>query len=160
MNDKNLIAKKEASTEEQQPTLIKVAPEQVSANWEFFGTNMATSFPPIMKNDIAIMSNILESVMLGELTIWCYCRDKSIYAIISTHVWREPISSTVDFFIYSFTALERLSRNDWKFIRDRLGEYARSNGCKTITAFTENDKIARFLESQGAEISTLIRMEV
>lgn len=137
-------------------------PEQVSENWDKFAPALERSLPPIVYDRRLRMSNVLFSVLKEELEVWVYYDEKNRERyVVSTYIRTDPISFSKDFLIYSFTSLGEMVPKHFEQGLAVLSKYARSNDCECITAFVQDKRIAKFLKTQGADISfNLAQLEV
>lgn len=121
------------------------------------------SLPPSIGRTKRGMVNILEAVLLGNLTVWIVTDEdqEDVIAVVTTKVQFEEVSKTRDLLIYSFTSFGDMSLNFWNEAYETLEKYAVSQNCQNILAYTTNEEIIDFFNRKGAKTDNrLIQMEV
>jgi hypothetical protein len=145
--------------------LVKLLPENVTDNWEVVKEAIRKSLPPFAIDTPDKMTRILESIVLGQLEVWVYYEFEdeklSIKNITTTSIITDAESQTKNLLIYSTYSFGHTQIEDWQAGLTDLAQYAKSNDCAAITAFTRDAHVLKFLESVGAEIETrFIRVAV
>lgn len=142
--------------------LVRLLPEQVSARWGFFAPLIAQSLPPTVAYSVTGMSNILRAILMDELIGWgLYDKDDNLIFVVFGVDVRDNITLQKNFLVYAFTAIQHVTKSQFVYALENLREYARSQGCVSIMAYTENEKITNFLSQIGADISyQFINIEV
>ena len=141
--------------------LVETRPEFVSDNWDFFAEALGKSLAPTIRNTTQGMSAVLKSILKGNLKVWMYDNDGFNNFILSTVVREDPVTKQRVLLIYSLTAFFQIKPNAWKDAFRTLKKEAKAYGCESVIAYSANQKILDYMESQGANVSfTLIEMEV
>lgn len=142
--------------------LLKMLPEQISDKWEEFAPLIEMSLPPAVNRRRQRMANVLRSILLEELEVWCYWdKQKSLRYVVSTYVQVEPVSLSRDLLIYSFTSLGSLDIQELVRGFEVLKKYAESRGCYAILAYVDDARVMQVLERIGGKGNfTLMQMEV
>lgn len=146
--------------------LIKYLPEQVSDNWNILAPYIASSLPPITSRSLDGMSNVLRSILFGDLTLWIYFDGKNedakaIY-VVTTIPIVERVTLERSLLIYSFTGVRDVQPEHWAEGLKTLRKEAKGKDCNSIIAYTADERIANFLnENHNASINQrLVQMEV
>lgn len=141
--------------------LVEIRPDFVSDHWDFFSQAIGKSLAPTISNTVQGMSAVLKSILLGELKVWIYDNEGSNNFVMSTVVREDPITKQRSLLIYSLYAFFQIKPNAWKKSFDTLKKEAKMLNCESVIAYTANEKIVRYLETQGAETSfTLIEIKI
>lgn len=145
--------------------LVKLLPENVTDNWDVVKESIRKSLPSFAIDTPDKITRILESIILGHLEVWVYYEfedDKlHIKNITTTSIVTDPESQTKNLLIYTSYSFHHTELDDWSQGLTDLKEYAKSNDCAAITAFTRDAHILKFLASIGAETETrFIRVAV
>lgn len=150
------------NVKEEEHLLLKILPEQVSERWEVFAPLIEKSLPPTVTNRRLRMSNVLRSILTEDLVVWVfYDQQRQERYVVTTIVRTDEVTLGKDLLIYSFTGLGQVTPDEVMEGIEVLKKYAKDNGCKTIIAYSADDRVVQFLENQGASANyKLIQMEV
>lgn len=134
--------------------LIHVQPDKVGEHWDFFADVIGDSLPPNIYLNGEGMSMVLSSALLEKLHVWVYeDGDGKAVFVMSTTVLEDPVTGQKNLLIYSFTSLRKIEPSMWEESFETLRKFAKAQGAVGIIAYTENDRIANYVQSLGARTS-------
>lgn len=144
------------------PLLLRTLPEQVSKRWDKFAPLLEKSLPPTVTARRQRMANVLRAILTEDLQVWVYYNEQSQERyVVSTQIKVDEISLGKDLLIYSFTSIGQITPREVRVGLEVLAEYARGNGCNSIIAYSADDRLVKFAESEGAKANyKLIQIEV
>lgn len=144
--------------------LLKILPENISEQWDFYAPLLAKGLPPTAGDSYKNMVNVLEATLLEKLICWGYYSDENeLMFLVTTTIYFDEISKNRKLLIYSFTGLCKITNIMFSDALNKLKKYAKSEECSHIIAYTRNEKIVNYLSngSIGADVGyRLIEMEV
>lgn len=143
--------------------LVQMIPEQVSKEWEFYAPLIARSLPPMIATTLMGMASILRAILMEDLIVWNYYDDEDdLIFVMTTSVSQDNITMHRDLLIYSMSSVQHVRIKHFEDTFKTLKKYAIHFRCINIIAYTENEKIARYLkEHNDANVDfKLIMMEV
>lgn len=142
--------------------LTKILPNQVSTYWEAISFAVRHSMPPFVKVDDVFMSNILTSLLLGELECWISINSKGqIDAIATTQFLEDAASRLKTLLIYSaYKTIDEIEDKSWYEAFQTISQYARNSGCCAIACYTVVDKIIEQALKFGGQLQTFITFNV
>jgi len=141
--------------------LVKLTPEQIAREWEAIKTAVVNSLPPIAAGAEDRTSNILNSLLIGQLHCWVGTNDANrIIAIIITSVVSDSASGIKSLLIYSMYSFANLTDRDWAEGFVTFKHFAKSIGCNRICAYTEVPKIINLFKRVGEAKYTFVSMGV
>lgn len=138
--------------------ITKLLPENVTDNWDTIKEAIRASLPPFALDTPDKLTRILESIILGELEVWTYYDNTAgiqIKSIWTTSIVTDPESKTKNLLIYSIFNYDHSTPDNWIEGLVAMKEYAKANDCVSITGFTVQPYILKFVESIGG--STEVR---
>lgn len=147
---------------EEEHLLLRILPEQVSQLWDKFAPLIEKSLPPTVTNRRQRMANVLRSILMDDLVVWVYFNSEGRERYVTTTLVRtDKVTLGKDLLIYSFTSLGQITPEQAMNGVEVLKKYARGNDCKSIIAYSADERVVEFLESKGASANyKLIQMEV
>jgi hypothetical protein len=142
--------------------LTKILPEQISTYWESISFAIAQSMPPFVKTDEVYMSNILTSLLVGDLECWISTNSQgNIDAIATTQFLVDAASQLKTLLIYSaYRTSENIEDKSWIDAFQTISEYARNSGCCAIACYTTVDRIIQQALRFGGQLQTFITFNV
>lgn len=104
------------------------------------------------------MVNILESILLGRLTVWAIMDEdqENIYGVLTTKFEYDEISKTRNLLIYSYTAISKVHFKYWDDTLETLIKYGVSNRCESVLAYSKNELIQNYFEERGADTENIL----
>jgi hypothetical protein len=124
----------------------------VSRYWEDIKAALLYSVPPLAECDEEGMANILESFLSGKLKAWISADDKgSVYALLVTCFLEDVGTRTKNLLIYALCGYKLIPDLEWKSGLQTLREYAVSNKCRAIVAYSKVPRIIEVSQSLGAD---------
>lgn len=150
------------SDRHEEPLLRKMLPEQVSKYWDAYAPLIEKSLPPTVHQRRQRMANVLRAVLMEDLVVWVYLDKQGKERYVTTTVVRtDEVSLAKNLLIYSFTSLGQLAPRELMFGFNKLGIYADGNGCNSIIAYVNDEKVKKFLGNQGVHIDyTLAQIDI
>ena len=131
--------------------LIRLKPEYVSENWEYFKDTILDSIPEGKFKPEQIGNNLLTAVMSEMLIVYMSYQEVDgknvVDSIMSLMIYQDMVSRSRDLVIYSLFAVKVIPEESWADAYLALSEYARKNNCGNITAYTANNKIRERFET-------------
>lgn len=142
--------------------LVRLETDQVLKYWEPLKGLIIAAQPVGAIWDRAAEVKLLEAAATGVLQVWTEVSPSgSIDAVLSTMFTEDMASGTMGMLIYSLTVLSKVPGDRWVSGFDALCKYAKSRGCKRVTAFSNNPKIVGIVQKLGGDTSlTLCAVEV
>ena len=142
--------------------LIHLLPEQVSAAWDAVAPSIAEGLPPAQQASHQTMVGILQAILEDRVAVWAYLSEDEVpmtKAIITTAEYRDPVLHTPSLLIYSFTALESLTVEQWKDGFETLRQYAVGMGVESIIAYTANKAVIQMATSRLGASAEYVLLE-
>ena len=136
--------------------LVALIPEQVRDNWAQLCPLIMQTFPAGSGITAHVPSNILRAILSGEATVWAWYEEREdlfeprISAFVMTSARLDKVTGVRTLFIYSLIAVEQIaSKRIWTEGLETLEKHARASGCRSLSALTDHDGLATYLDSQG-----------
>jgi hypothetical protein len=138
--------------------LVRIVPEDVSQNWEYFAPMIAASFPQDLGVSRTLLTNVLAAILRGDLIVWLdYPEEgKSPSAMITTYVREDPIMCINTLLIYNLYLMKEQPLSYWKENLQTLVKYSKARKCKAIAGYTDDPKYLRWLGMVGADTKTRV----
>lgn len=145
--------------------LVRLLPDDIEKRWPLLKDALLKSLPAYTNGSADAVNNLLFALLDGTLQCWILVeydeKEPVIRAVLTTTMIVDIPSGTKNLMIYSLTAFEVLSQEVLTDGYSALREFAKSNGCYKITAFTDIPRIIEMVKSVGGEASqTMIELEV
>ena len=142
--------------------MVKLFPHQAEVWWDMLAPLIEQSLPPGTVASPMGMTNILFSILKGELIVWAYVTEgKDLAAVITTSVELDRHSGLKKLLIYTFTAVGTLERHMWNDALDTLRKHGRKAGCHLIVAYSNLPAVAGFFKRIGGRADyTLLEIDV
>lgn len=119
-------------------------PEQVVRYWDFFREGFEKSLPPIAGESPERMNNILESLLIGGLTMWIsFRKDSEVEAtgFVVTQIIADQPSKTKSCLIYAMYSPDGFTFEEWKEGYEGIIKYAKTRDCNRVTAYSDNEAV-------------------
>jgi len=102
-----------------------------------------------------MLNNILEALLLGEMTCWAYQnREGHVSAVLTTRILNDSITEVKSLLIYSiYGTAEVRNLRDWRDGFATLKGYAKAENCSRIIAYSTNEFIDRIIERLGGNVT-------
>jgi len=137
--------------------LIKMNPVYISNNWNELYEMLK---PALFNPGELVKTNLLRAVLTGIAQCWFCSHDDVGVGIVVTNFSIDSFSGLKDLVIYAVVTGNNSTLDDWNDSLNTLTEYARSQGCKRVVAFSNNSKLVRFLKRLNADAMNFISWEV
>ena len=132
-------------------------PEQISKHWDVIGYAIEQSLPPIASGNDERMNRALSSLLSGKSLCWVSHTNnesgKFLEAVFVTQIVVDSISSVKNLLLYSVYGFSKVDENSWAKGLELLTKYAKTKGCESIVAYTQNDKIKEIASKFGCDSS-------
>lgn len=123
--------------------------EDISKQWDVIKFAIEQSSPPISIAAPETMNNTLKALMTGRLRCWVMLRDEKLLAMATTMFTIDDVSKIKDLLIYTLFGFSLVHEEEWKYAVDKLREYAHSNKCHRIVAYTGVKRLLNLIDSLG-----------
>lgn len=132
--------------------LIKLLPEQASNVWEDIKEALEAALPPITGKQGTRMSNLLTSILLGDLTVWICVEEGVIHGMVITTFTCDIYSGTRTLLIYAIYGYGTARSETWKDGMRTFLKFAKANNCQTIGAYTNENNVIEIARSLGGNV--------
>ncbi len=136
--------------------LIKLMPEQIVRYWDFFKVGFEKSLPPIVGESPDRMNGILESLLIGGLTMWIsFRKDAEVEAtgFIVTQIITDQPSKTNSCLLYAIYSPDGFTFEEWKEGFEGITKYAKSRDCNRLIAYSNHEAILKRAIQFGGDTS-------
>ena len=140
--------------------LIKMLPDQVAHYWDILSYGVQQSLPPITIESPRRMNKILESIMLEYMDLWLITSEKKVQGLIVTSISYDRNSDVQDLLVYCFYSFRDLPISLIKKDLNILKDYAKSKGCKRLTAYSNVESVVRFWKAMGSDNYSFLSIPV
>lgn len=146
--------------------LVRLLPDDIEKRWPNLKDAILASLPSYVNNeDEDSINRLLFALLDGTLQCWILVeyenKESKIRAVLTTTITVDDLSGTRNLLIYSLTSFEQLTQDILMDGYSSLREFAKSNKCFKITAFTDIPRVIEMVKSVGGNVSqTLIELEV
>ena len=142
--------------------LLMMLPEQVSNQWETIRPAIEASLPAGIEVTEEYMTNILQSILRGNMQCWILVNGVEVCAIGVTAIFSDP-GGCLNLFIYSLYGYKPAPLHLWSDAIDTLKKWANAKGCTEIVAYSDSDNkfVIMLAERLGGDISrVLVRIPI
>jgi hypothetical protein len=129
---------------------IMLTPDQVPKFWE------AIKFAVVNVEmiDEAIRGSYLNRLLYLLLSSKAQCfvrlsNNRKLQMIGLTSIEVDPATDDKTLFAYALYSFERVSDDEWRKDFDALVQWAKANGCKSISTWSNNERAIYLLENVG-----------
>ncbi len=136
--------------------LLKLMPEQVVRYWDFFKEGFEKSLPPIAGESPDRMNNILESLLVGGMTMWISFRKETeveATGFLVTQMVVDQPSKTKSCLLYAMYSPDGFTFEEWKEGFEGIIKYAKARDCNRLTAFSKHEAVLKRALDFGGDIS-------
>lgn len=141
--------------------LVCLLPEQVSRLWNNIRAKLIDRMPPITVNGPMELAKVYESLLSGIMQCWSYVDGDKVVGFVLTTVTTDWCTSAKSLLVYAVFSVDTTKKEYFEDAFDTLQRYARSQGCKHITGYTDIPQVIRIVELLGGDTSfTYIKLEV
>lgn len=142
--------------------MVRLLPEQASADWDFLWPIIVRSLPPIAPKAEGVSKlAFLQAVQMEKAVVWGYYKGELLSGLAVTLVQKDPIFGWKGLLIYSVVAIDSISLAGWRSGINTLKEYAREKGCQSINGYSLQEQYVNLFKRVGAKADwLLIEIEV
>ena len=135
--------------------ILRLLPEQIMQLWEPIKTCIQASLPPHALNSVDGLVYIQEQLLLGSIQCWLGQEANSNMpcVIATTQIVHDPASNMRNLLIYTVTAIANHSQTIWTEALKVMREFALSNQCVHIIAYSNQLDAIAIVESLGGDAS-------
>lgn len=136
--------------------LLKLLPEQVMTHWESIKNCVWNALPPLTYSSDETILNIQEKFLLGTLQCWAAIESVEspiIYGIVVTQIVVDEISQTKNMLLFAVSVINEHPHSMWSDAYESLRAVAKANDCKTLVAYSNQEKVFHIAQNLGADIS-------
>ena len=130
--------------------IIKLLPAQITELWDSIRFGVINAIAPLIDPTPDNIQDILCQLIKQDMQCWCvYGEDKKIYGYIITSI---SIDVNVNFrtlLIYSVFLYEQAPMDMWEEGMRIVEEFAKTNSCSRIVAYTANPNILSIASKNG-----------
>ena len=142
--------------------LIKLSPEQINDQWIAVWDAMLASLPPTADVPGEVeKSETLKALLEGRLDCWFLMKGEEVWSVATTCFTKDIVSKDKSMLIYSFLTYKPITNDLWFKIVLNISKYAKQNGCSSITAYSEVQRIIDVIDMLGGKSNfRFLRLEV
>jgi len=146
--------------------LTRLLPGQIANMWDIIRYAIEQSVPPATGEHPDKMNRILAAALSGSIDIWAsYHKEEDgkvkFEGLAVTQILYDNASQTKNLLLYSLYGYTGPSGNTWVGGIGTLAKFAKSRGCSSIVAYTQEQGIVKLAERLGADTSfTFIQFDV
>jgi len=138
--------------------LVRVTPDKVMEYWYQIRECIVAALPPYVEPSEKNFLIIQESMLTESLHCWVAMENSQIYGVCTTRFTRDETSGEKNLLIYTVTITEAHPTSLWRDCLATLSRFAIANNCRSILAFSENERVLEICTSIGANIDTRLIM--
>ena len=139
--------------------IVMMTPEEVSKQWGVVRHAIEGSMPSNRSVTEAGMNNILMSILDGRMQCWAMEKEGKVQAIATTVYFFDPCGDKT-LCVYSLYGYEIISDRMWKEALEKLGEFAKRNGCRYVVAYTVDKRVIDIADKNGATAEIFLTFDV
>lgn len=130
--------------------LIQLSSEQSAEHWEYIKYGIESALLPTVGLHEERMSNVLESIMLGKMVVWLSVSKgtREIEGLVVTALQTDELSTTKSMLIYAVYGINS-AQSSWPEGLRQLTDYAKSEECHKILAYSNVPEIINYIKSIG-----------
>ena len=135
--------------------ILRLLPEQIMQMWPPIKTCIQSSLPPHVAASVEALTYIQEQLLLGSLQCWIG-REENMNTpcmVATTQIVHDPVSNVRNLLIYTVTAIANHSHTVWIDGLKVMREFALSNQCINIIAYSDQPEALAVLENLGGDTS-------
>lgn len=141
--------------------LTRLNSEKVSKLWPAIRKAMYEHMPPIAQVGELSKVALLRALVSSDMRFWLATRDNKIIGFLTTTITKDICTLNRNLLVYNFDFSESLDKEDLMKIGRVLKEYAKVQGCTSLSCFSENKELLEFANKWNrASITHYIRVEV
>lgn len=136
--------------------LVKLLKTDIDRLWNIIAPMIEKSLPDWVDLSENVMTNILESLMVGNLTGWFIYTDSKKPEIVgfgTTRIAIDEMSGERTLIIYSLYSLNKITKGIWMNATEKITRYAITQKCTSIAAFSNLENVVKLSEMLGADTS-------
>lgn len=140
--------------------MLKLIPEQISAQWDTIRASLLVTMPPIAEPSQENLRSILVQLLCEHMQCWLILDEANRpcgYAL--TYISADPHTSSKTFVIYSLYLQEQVSKTIWEKGYQILYDFAAANKCFRVAAYSSNPTVISISKKFGfiADYSYLVK---
>lgn len=143
--------------------LVRLLDKDIRANWDLIKHTIKGSVPVVYFDEVAeedVYTLIFDQLIEGRMQAWAFYKEERIKALIITQIRVGTLVGTLELLIFSIYGVHVIGEDDWIEGYNQLKEFAISQGCGQITAYTDEQSVAKRAKGLGGKIRYFLLMEV
>lgn len=124
--------------------LVKLGPDKVGEYWEHIKVALEASIPERYRSEEAT-TKALEAALRGALTCFAIIGQSEgeleVVGMMFTTVTEDGVTGARSLLIYGLYGYSNLEDDLWLECLPQVQQFAKAQGCSSITGFTENPRI-------------------
>jgi hypothetical protein len=136
--------------------LLQMMPDQAMHYWDVLRDYIEQSLPPYAASEHSLL-RIQEDILVGNIQCWiflCGTPDAiNAKAFITTRIVTDESTLTRNLLIFTFTANEHLTDDEYRSGYESLIKFASSRKCSKMIAYSNVDKVVKLAAQLGADCS-------
>ena len=138
--------------------LTRLSREQITEYWKVIGPSVSKALP---NPSIPVMENVLKSLYSGKMQCWAYIGgDNKLIGLVTTTVLEDEVAMVKKLLIYSVSGIDKVDLSVWNKGLNTLIDFARSNDCGIIVAYTMNPKVANLVKRLKGSVEFYLTLGV
>lgn len=144
---------------------LRLQPENLKHVWNMVRYGVARSCPPNVPLSQKRIRKVLGSLLAGRAQCWVLFEEgedqrKHLHATLVTAVETEALTGAKFLNIWAAYGFRSSPVEWWAVVRQALTDFARAQGCSTITAITTNPHVAKIAQGEDASLATFLVKEI
>ena len=134
--------------------LLKLSSEQVMQHWPYVRECILLALPPYITTNADNIIRIQEQLLIGSLECWACIQDETgeFYGVMTTQIVVDEATLSKNLFIFSVTITEEHEHSIWQEGYVYMSKYAKSKGCSSIIAYTNQVSVTELARQLGADV--------
>ena len=135
--------------------ILRLLPAQIMQLWAPIKACIQASLPPHVANSVEGLVYIQEQLLLGSIQCWLGREENSNTPCIvaTTQIVHDSVSNVRNLLIYTVTTVASHSQTMWAEALQTMRDFAHSNQCANIIAYSNQPDALAVIESLGGDIS-------
>jgi len=138
--------------------LNQLTAKQISEQWDLIKVALEKSLPPIIEGSANRITNIFNSLLLGELQCWIgnmivvnseQQNELVPYGVLITEIITDRCSDVRNILIYAIYSAQGIPNGEYQEGYNTIKTFAKANGCCRIMAYTNSKAILNIVQAFG-----------
>lgn len=134
--------------------IVQLTPDQVAEQWSLLSKGFEEALPPnLVGSSDLFMSQLLNSSINAQMQIWIVLEDNKISSAAMTTITTDPGTLAKNLLVYAVYSKDMTNRDFWRDLNHVLKQFARSQGCTTISAYTDSLDVVGIATKLGWKVN-------